>query len=254
MTNPIVNDTFSAKNIVSAAVVYTWTVPAGVTGTMHIQVFLDNAAGNGDYVFYLSKTINGAGSEYLALPKTTVTAASGETAFHCPTIPYDVVAGDVIKFYVDGLAGDTSVNGKVKIFVPTVNLAYILGTALTETVAGYLAAAFKKLFDVPSPVLTAASVDQTGDAYGIVNHGTYGNSALHTDIAGVPDAVHDEAVEGAYTLRQLIRVTVAALAAKLSGAGTTTITIRDVNDTKNRIVATVDSSGNRTAITLDASE
>jgi len=45
------------------------------------------------------------------------------------------------------------------------NLILILGTALSETVGGYLAAAFKKLLDVASPVLTAASVNQTGDAY-----------------------------------------------------------------------------------------
>jgi hypothetical protein len=46
-----------------------------------------------------------------------------------------------------------------------VDLAAVLNTTLTETSAGYLAAAFKKLFDVAAPVLTAASVNQTGDAY-----------------------------------------------------------------------------------------
>ena len=44
------------------------------------------------------------------------------------------------------------------------NLAQILGTALTET-AGYLAAAFKAFFNIASPVLTTASVNQTGDSY-----------------------------------------------------------------------------------------
>jgi len=44
-----------------------------------------------------------------------------------------------------------------------VNLVSILGTLLTETVGGYLAAAFKKVFDVVTPVFTAASVNQTGD-------------------------------------------------------------------------------------------
>ena len=43
----------------------------------------------------------------------------------------------------------------------------ILGTALpAESVAGRDAAAFGKLFDVAGPVLTAASVNQTGDSYG----------------------------------------------------------------------------------------
>lgn len=41
----------------------------------------------------------------------------------------------------------------------------ILGSVLSETMGGYLAAGFKKLFDVASPVLTAASVNQTGDSF-----------------------------------------------------------------------------------------
>jgi hypothetical protein len=43
------------------------------------------------------------------------------------------------------------------------DLTQILGTAFDETVAGYIAAAFKKLFDVETPVMTAASVNQTTD-------------------------------------------------------------------------------------------
>jgi hypothetical protein len=46
----------------------------------------------------------------------------------------------------------------------------------------------------------------------------------------------------------------AALAGKVSGATTSTVTIRDVNDTRNRIVATVDGNGNRTALTLDPAD
>jgi len=49
------------------------------------------------------------------------------------------------------------------------NVVQILGTAVTETVAGYIAAGFKKLFDVATPVLTAASVNQTGDSYAKVD-------------------------------------------------------------------------------------
>ena len=49
------------------------------------------------------------------------------------------------------------------------NVVQILGTAVTETVAGYIAASFKKLFDVATPVLTAASVNQTGDSYAKVD-------------------------------------------------------------------------------------
>lgn len=64
-----------------------------------------------------------------------------------------------------------------------VDLKQILGTALTETVGGYLAAAFKKLFDIETPVLTAASVNQGGDAYARL--GSPAGASVSADIAAV---------------------------------------------------------------------
>jgi hypothetical protein len=68
----------------------------------------------------------------------------------------------------------------------------------------------------------------------------------------IADAVLDDAVEGSETLRQAVRLMRAALVGKLSGAATTTVTIRDAADSKARITATVDSDGNRSAVTTDA--
>lgn len=52
------------------------------------------------------------------------------------------------------------------------------------------------------------------------------------------------------TFEQLVGIIVTALAGKLSGAAGTTITIRNLADTGNVIVATVDSNGNRSTIAL----
>lgn len=61
-----------------------------------------------------------------------------------------------------------------------------------------------------------------------------------------------EIVETGLTLRQALRLVTAATAGKIAGGGTSTITIRNaVVDGVDRITATVDSSGNRTAITYD---
>ena len=61
-----------------------------------------------------------------------------------------------------------------------------------------------------------------------------------------------EDIETGMTLRQALRLVTAATAGKISGGGTATITIRNaVADGANRIVATVDTDGNRTAITYD---
>ena len=68
------------------------------------------------------------------------------------------------------------------------------------------------------------------------------------------DALLDRAdgVETGLTPRQAFRLVSAVLFGKVSGGGTGTEVFRDFGDTKARITATVDSSGNRTAITRDA--
>lgn len=62
-----------------------------------------------------------------------------------------------------------------------------------------------------------------------------------------------EVIEGSYTAAELLRIIAAALAGEVSGAATTTITIQGVDGATDRIVATVDSDGDRTAVTLDGS-
>lgn len=61
-----------------------------------------------------------------------------------------------------------------------------------------------------------------------------------------------EVIESGYTATEVMKILLAVAAGKSSGGGTTNIKFRDVADTLDRIDATVDSSGNRTAITLDA--
>ncbi len=68
----------------------------------------------------------------------------------------------------------------------------------------------------------------------------------------IADAVLDEAVEGSTTLRQLTRLFASVLLGKANGLAGTTANYRDLADTKNRVVATVDADGNRSAVTLDA--
>lgn len=58
-------------------------------------------------------------------------------------------------------------------------------------------------------------------------------------------------VETSLTLRQALRLMVAVAAGKVSGGATNSITFRNVGDTKNRIVASVDVYGNRSTVTTD---
>lgn len=62
-------------------------------------------------------------------------------------------------------------------------------------------------------------------------------------------AVWAAVVDGSTTAAESMRLQNSAAAGKVSGAGTTTVVIRDLADSKDRINATVDSSGNRSAVT-----
>lgn len=81
----------------------------------------------------------------------------------------------------------------------------------------------------------------------------YGKLVLggYPDLISTADDILDEAVEGAYTMRQALRIMLASLAGKATGGGTATIVFRDINDSKNRITATVDINGNRSVVALD---
>lgn len=95
-----------------------------------------------------------------------------------------------------------------------------------------------QVYGMEANVVTAAAV-----ATGAVDA-----DALAADAV---DKILDETIgDSTITMRQALRVTIAALAGKLSGAATTTIVVRNIADDTDRITATVDANGNRTAITL----
>jgi hypothetical protein len=73
------------------------------------------------------------------------------------------------------------------------------------------------------------------------------------DKASVAAKVMESTVETGTSVVQSMRLFNAILGGKVSGAGTTTEVFRDVNDTKDRITATVDGAGNRLVIVKDLS-
>jgi hypothetical protein len=104
---------------------------------------------------------------------------------------------------------------------------------------------------IASDAITAAkiatgAIAATKFAAGAIDAAAIDNSAI--------DALLDRSagVETNRTLRQALRLILAVAAGKTSGMATTTGTIRDTNDTVDRVVATVDADGNRSSVTLNA--
>lgn len=111
------------------------------------------------------------------------------------------------------------------------------------------------LDDTGTSGVIVASLAAGSITSGVIAADAIGASELAADAANeIADALLDRAagVETGVTVRQAMRLYNSALFGKASGLGTTNALFRDVGDTKNRIDATVDANGNRTAVTLDS--
>ena len=107
---------------------------------------------------------------------------------------------------------------------------------------------------VLDPSITSGNYSIRG--IGEVEDNSTGTAVVHNDTldSHVLNRIDAElqTIEGGMNHSEVMRILLAAMAGKVSGAATNTVSFRDVADTKNRILATVDSNGNRTATVLDA--
>lgn len=152
---------------------------------------------------------------------------------------------ETLSDQLDAKASQASVDD-----LPTnAELATALGTA-DDAVLAQVALVKAKTDNLPSDPADQSAVEAAIDA------------AETAILAAIPTAAQNAAglldlsngIETGLTPRQAFRLMVAAMAGEISGGGTTTIVIRNaVADSKDRITATVDAQGNRTAITTDLS-
>jgi hypothetical protein len=99
--------------------------------------------------------------------------------------------------------------------------------------------------------ITDAAIKSTTFTAGAIDAAALASDAGNEIAAALLDLANG--IETGITPRSALKLMLSALAGKLSGAATTTVTIRNVGDSKSRIVATVDADGNRSAVTTDVS-
>jgi len=120
-----------------------------------------------------------------------------------------------------------------------------------HTTAGSFGAKNQNL--VPSENVDDYKADVSGipaDVWSYSTRALTDKTGFELSASGI-DAILDDVLEGTLTVRQAMRIILAAAAGKSTGGGTSTIRFRDLADSKDRIVANVDSNGNRTSVTLD---
>jgi|DewCreStandDraft_4_1066084.scaffolds.fasta_scaffold02727_29 hypothetical protein len=133
------------------------------------------------------------------------------------------------------------------------NLATV--PAITSARIGYLDNINNpQLLNISSTILgridaaiSSRSSHSAADVWSVATRSLTDKEGFRLSATGVDDVL-DEVCENGLTLRQMLRIYLAALAGKSSNYGST---FRDNADSKNRIVATTDTDGNRTAVTLD---
>ncbi len=184
----------------------------------------------------------------------------------------DFTAGAVVDFpwssnAGDGASIDRATNGTIRVYKGNSTTDSVAGVTDTEAFDGLIGVHHCRITTASDATFYAAGNDFFVVLAGAIIDGKTVNAPLaqfsvqnrYQDKAGYSlgeaavDAILDEVVEGTLTLRQIVRITLAALVGESNGGGTGTINFRDQADTKNRISASVDANRNRTAVTVDGS-
>ncbi len=194
-----------------------------------------------------------------SVPQSDLTLISG-TLYEMNTETYFRAEVNAIMAGEEGIVFEDSIDHNTDYTVAGVTYARKI-----EIINGYsvqftpdsqwtarLAGSNNNIFDVEAGILVQNQVQvipQNSAGLVVITSG----SGLSTDQDTKLTEIHGElrSIEGGKHHSWLMRIFLAALGNKLAGAATTSVTMRDLADTKDRITATVDTDGNRSSVTLD---
>jgi hypothetical protein len=229
----------------------------GKSYTIYISAAVSSVTGTMNHNFQIGSRVNISHAAGTAWASGAITAASIATG----AIDADAIADNAIdagaiasgaitsaKFAAGAIDATAIATGAIDADALAADAGTEIGTAVWATATRSLT-----VLDEDSTTLDLDATIRSAVGLSSAN--------LDTQLDALPTAAENTTslldtaagVETNRTVRQALRLILSALAGKLSGAATTTIAIRDTNDTVTRISATVDSDGNRSAVTLDAS-
>lgn len=212
----------------------------------------------------ISSTTYAAGAYTVTFDRALDTAPTGTITYRIEKDPLLIALSyaDVQAAANDAINGNTTINGTAA------NAASAAGdsaTAATQSTAAATSAAtaVTDIGTLTTTIGTPAGASVSADIAGVQTSanaivttlGTPAGASVSADIANVPNTVWDQAngIETGITPRQALQLSGAVLAGKISGADGTTVTIKGLNNSTSRVVATVDTNGNRSAVTLTPS-
>lgn len=162
--------------------------------------------------------------------------------------------GDRIHVVWQDVAGAEWISGWIMLYTngqTNDDIYSRLGAPVGASLAADVATLQADTDDIQTRIPSALVGGRMSSQVGAMAVGVVDAAALATDAAQeIGTAVVATTVDGSYTVKQALQIAMGVLAGKVSGGATATVTIRDVGDTRNLVVATVDADGNRSAITL----
>ncbi len=209
--------------------------------------------------------------------------SNAATTFATLSVTGQLDAGNVLVDGTTVLTGNVTLSGTlgtgaVTLSALTVTNNLLISGTTTHTGAVTLSAGINAgaiSGTLANDIITAASINTgalTADAFAAdsIVAATLATGALTADafaadsivaatlksdaITAIGTGVWASVIEGTQTAKKIMRYCLSVLCGKSSGGGTATIIFNDLADVKPRITATADSSGNRTAITLDGTD
>jgi len=183
----------------------------------------------------------------------------------------DAIGGLVVQLLADLIGSGEISDADLKAFLQAVASLTGSGVAAgTRTGIGALISAITGDGTAETSVATGTGeldadlvVTGTGLTTGNVGAAVWAALAAANNVSGtMGEKLNDagsgsnpwtEVIESGFTAAEILRILAAVLAGKVSGAGSGTETFVGIDGTTDRVVSTVDTSGNRTSVTLDGS-
>lgn len=191
--------------------------PVQITAGITLTVDFDGVTGLNHVTVVAS-----AGNGYLAGTDYTLVITQG-TVGGTPVVGYDVASFSIQNRTASLVDAMWDVDQSVHLIVGSMGYNATVTAAAVNSILVAIGNGGDGLTALPPVALTGATID-----------------AILDDPIG----------DGAITVRQALRVVLAILAGKLSGAATPTVTIRNLADSANVAVVTADVDGNRTAVVV----
>lgn len=179
--------------------------------------------------------------------------------------------GQLVVSAVGTAAGATTMEGSIRAALAAIGtasgstagsgvigaLAWANGESAGSTVATLTSYAVGRLYGSITPFTELSPENLAAAVWDslLSNHQQSGSMGEAITAAGggmTPASIWQYLVDGSFSAEELMRLMASALLGKASGANSSEMRFRDLADTKDRIVATVDQYGNRAAVTLDA--